>query len=190
MVFMLAPTFEGTLAVQRIANMPDHTGVRERVIPNNQMKNYSVLEDEESALHRLLHELKSQMLTEGATHEAVRLVGEHIPISEEEYKVMAEKLTKKPATKKAPAKKAAPAAKAPATEGAARRGRQHSLDDKAKIVLTEKGEAKLKKGAETGATANIKAMKAAKTVGKALEAGLKPGDIAYAVKTGTIELAA
>lgn len=185
-VFMLAPTFEGTMAVQAHPNIPSQVGVRERVIPADQANRFTLITEEETALHSHLEELKTQMLTHGASREAVRLVGEHIPITDKEYREMAAKLTKKAPAKKASTKKA-PAKKA-ASDAPAKGGRKHSLDEKAKITLTEKGEAKLKKGADTGATQNLEAMKKAKTVGKALEAGLKPGDITYAEKTGTIEL--
>jgi DNA-binding protein H-NS len=103
---MLAPTFEGVLAVQQVVNIPSQLGVRDRVIPNWQIKNYTL--DENCSLQSALQELKVQMLTEGATSEAVRLVGEHITITEEEYKTMAEKLKTKTG---GPAKKPAAAAK-------------------------------------------------------------------------------
>lgn len=184
-VFMLAPTFDGTLAVQRHPNMPGAIGIRERVIPNAQMKLYTLISDEESALQSHLADLKNQMLAEGASREAVRLVGEYLPFSQKELRIMAEKLqTKKAAGRKAPAKK--PAAASTGEKGTG--GRKHSLDEAAAITLTEKGEEKLKKNASTGATENLKIMKKAKTIGKALKAGLAPGDVTYAQRTGTIEI--
>jgi preprotein translocase subunit SecA len=131
------------------------------------------------------------MLTEGATREAVRLVGEYIPITDKEYKIMSEKL-KTPA-KKAPAAKA-PAAKAPAApkkapappkEGSGR-GRASTLDEKAKLALTEKGQKKVEKAGKDDKLALIAK---AKTVGNALKVdGVLPKDIHYAVKVGLLEL--
>ncbi len=186
MVFMMAPTFEGTLAVQRHPNMPGVIGVRERVIPNHKMKNYTLITDEDKALQSYLLDLKKQMLTEGATHEAVRLVGEHIPISEKELQIMATKLKRASATTKTPAKKA-PAKKAAAksTESTGG-GRKSTLDEKAKITATEKGTKKIEK---VGKDDKLALIVKAKTVAKALEIDdVLPRDIHYAVKTGLIEL--
>lgn len=96
---------------------------------------------------------------------------------------MAEKLKKSTAKKPATKKTATKAGGKKADAGSAPKSQ---FDDKAKITLTEKGEAKLKKGAETGATENLRIMKKAKTVGKALAEGLKGGDISYAAKSGTV----
>ena len=154
-VFMLAPTFEGTLAVQRIVNINSQLGVRDRLIPNWQMKNYT--HDENCSLQSALEELKVQMLTEGATPEAVRLVGEHIPITEEEYRIMAEKLKTKTAT---PAKKpaATPAkGKAPAKEKAEGTGRGRAAADFSyKHAMTPKQAAeKVRAGSWTGRMVEI-----------------------------------
>jgi DNA-binding protein H-NS len=150
---MLAPTFEGTLAVQRVVNIPSQLGVRDRIIPNWQMKNYTL--DENCSLQSALEELKVQMLTEGATPEAVRLVGEHITITEEEYNIMAEKLKTKTGT---PAKKPAAATKgnAPAKEKTGSGRGRVAADFTYKHLMTPKEAAeKVRAGSWTGRMVEI-----------------------------------
>lgn len=154
--------------------------VRDRLILNSQLRSYSPLDPKEFPLQSVIADLKRDMLLHGATPEAVCLVGAVSPFTKKELNTMAEKLkkaaTKKPATKKAAAPKKEKAAASP----------RSAFDDKAKITLTDKGEAKLKKGGDSGAVKNLEIMKKSKTVGKALEAGLKGGDLSYASNTGTV----
>lgn len=139
LVFMLAPTFQGTLAVERRLLTANMLGVFDRVIANGSMHLYTIADGID--LHSALIQLKEVMLTEGATPEAVRLVGEHIPISKKEYDIMAEKLTKKTtAAAKKPAAtaaaKAAPKTKAKAEgEGS---GGSTAQDFKYKKEMTQK----------------------------------------------------
>lgn len=177
-VFMLAPTFEGTLAVQRWANVDSLLGVRDRVIPNHLMKRYTL---EEIPLQSALEELKVQMLAEGATPEAVRLVGEHIPLSEKELSIMAAKLTKKTTAPKATkAPKAEKAAKAPKAEKAPKEADTRKI----KVLKKDHGARDGSKTAE-----RYDAIIASKTVDEALSNDLiKMADINYAVKQGIVSL--
>lgn len=182
-VLVLAPSFCGVRAVERLCHMPDlQLGVRERYIPISQLPHYKPLDESKFPLQSLLDELKEDMLLHGATPEAVMLVGAVSPFNEKELEAMAKKLS----TKKAPAKKA-PAKAAPkkdATE-AKGRGRRSSLDEKASITATDKGTAKLEK---VGKDDKLAIMVKAKTVGKALAAGVDSKDINYAARVGLISV--
>lgn len=188
-LLVVSRTFCGVRAVGRVMNVESQLGVVDRVLSDWQLPLYRRLpETEERTLQSIVDDLKNDALLHGATPEAVVLLGNVSPFSEKELNVMAEKLKKKTATKKAPkAETKAKAPKANAGEKATRAPRT-TLDEKAKISLTEKGEARLAKGSASGAAANLAVMKKAKTVGKALAEGLKTADITYAVKTGTVEL--
>lgn len=186
-------TFCGYRAIGRAVHVDDVTpGVVHRVILDNHKRQYR--EDENSSCQSFLAGIKSEMLTHGATALAVQWVMDLEPdaFSDKDLKIMADKL-QKPASKKAPAKetpakgKGNPEALAKAREAQASK-KAEQLADKRKITLTEKGSDKVKKGGESGAVQNLIAMKAAKTVGKAIEGGLAMADINYAEKSGTIEL--
>jgi hypothetical protein len=183
-VYVLAPSFCGVRVVERLCHMPGlQPGVRERYIPAAQLPHYKPLPEQEFPLQSLIAELKVEMLQHGATPEAVMLVGAVSPFEEKELNIMAKKLTTKPTKAKKAVK-----ADAPKTEAKGTGGRKSSLDPKAKITITDKGAEKIAKGADNGATNNLKAMKAAKTVGKALEGDLTSADINYAARSGTITI--
>lgn len=185
-VYVLAPSFCGVRAVERLCHVESQLGVRERYIPDSQLAHFRRLDPQEFPLQSLLKELKEEMLLHGATPEAVMLVGDASPFTKKELNTMAQKLKTK--TAGAAKKPAAKAPAAPKAEGDApkKRGPRSSLDPKAKITLTDKGKERLAKGGDTGAVKNLQALKDAKTVGKAQEAGLTAGDINYAARSGTI----
>jgi DNA-binding protein HU-beta len=187
---MLAPTFEGTLSVQRWPNVSGMLGVRDRIIASHQMKHYSL---EDIPLQSALEELKPQMLAEGATNEAVRLVSEFIEFTTEELRIMAEKLKTKAAPKKAaakaPAKKAetkTPAKKAGDTTKAreAAEGKRAELYAKKIKVLNKDHGAR--EGSNRANMLNI--VLKAKTVGEAIEGGATMVDVRFAESKGFISL--
>lgn len=193
-VYLLASTFQGVLAVQRWANVGSMVGVRDRTIPATQMKHYVLRDD--LALQSALDELKPQMLTEGATPEAVRLVHEHSPFTEEELSTMAEKLKTKTAAK-AKADKPAKAAAAPKTakpkgEGAVGTAR----DFKYKHEMTPKQAAeKVREGTWTGRMVEIimshkDAASAREELSKDKTYSDKRLDFGWAEKKGFITIAA
>lgn len=86
----------------------------------------------------------------------------------------------------APAKVAKPAKGTAATRRKAAKAAADATLLAAKIVLTPKGKAQLEANKDNGATRNVARLSKAGTVAKALEIGLKWGDINYAKKVGTI----
>lgn len=190
--FVLGRTFCGYRAIGRQVHMDGVTpGVVHRTISDSHWRQYN--EDENIACTSFLAGIKEEMLAHGATELAVQWAIDFEPtlFSEKELNIMAEKLQKKTPAKKAPAKakgggKGNPEAFAKAREAQASK-KAEQLADKRKITLTDKGKEKVKKGGESGAVQNLTTMSQAKTVGKAIEAGLTMADINYAVKSGTIE---
>jgi hypothetical protein len=181
-LFVVGRTFCGYRVVYARCTIESQLGVQERVLYDWQMASYPRLDLEESALQSLLEELKRSMLDHGATPEAVRWFGEVSPLSEEELKIMAEKLTKKAGTK-APAKK--PAAKA---DKPAKAAKEPKAPDNRKIKVLKKDH-----GARDGSktAARYDAIIASKTVQEALDNTAEPikmADINYAVGKGIIAL--
>lgn len=148
---------------------------------------------------------KDRANAQGATPEAIRLIGLITPISKEELNTMAKENKLPPkkgdveglknAAKKAPVggaaaakgKKGNPEALEKARAATAAK-KEELLKDKRKIVLTDKGKEKIKNGdSSKGSIANLVTLRDAKTVGAAIGAGLGMADINYAVRTGTIE---
>lgn len=189
-LLVVGRTFQGYRAIARQVHVDGvMPGVRHVVIPDRAAAHYPV---ENIACASFLAGIKDEMLTHGATELAVQWVIEFEPtlFNEKELTIMAEKLQKKAAKPKAakPAAKKAgnPEALAKAREAQASK-KADQLADKRKITLTDKGKEKVKKGGESGAVQNLTTMSQAKTVGKAIEAGLTMADINYAVKSGTVE---
>lgn len=188
-------TFCGLRAIGRQVHVDGVTpGVVHRVIGDAHKRHYPEVEN--IACTSFLQGLKAEMLAHGATELAVQWALEMEPtlFTEKELKIMAEKLQGKgkPAAKKttAPPKKGGkgnPEALEKARAAQASR-KEAQLADKRKITITEKGAEKIKKGGESGAVQNLIALKAAKTVGKAIEGGLTMADLNYAEKSGTIEI--
>jgi hypothetical protein len=163
--------------------------------------------NELSAVKKLAAELRDTALESGAEEKAVKYLRLLTSINQSQEKTMVAKFKTKAKTetvaednplpegdapKKARAPKAAkPKAekaakpKAPKSKGAAGRSPK-GLDDKRKIKLTDKGKEKV--NSESAAGANLRTMKEAGTVAKAVEAGIRMVDINYAEKAGTIEL--
>jgi hypothetical protein len=146
--------------------------------------------------NELAARFKRHAMKFGATPEAIRLLGQMLPIDKEEESKMA-KLARKDELKAAAAEtpvagkriKAVPAAKVNngerLVEAAASR-RAELLNDKRKIVATEKGKAKLAKVEDDD---KLALMISARTVGAALEEeGVAYRDITYAEKVGLVEL--
>lgn len=199
-VYMLAPTFQGTLAVQRWANVSSLLGVRDRVIPNSQIRLYT---HEDISLQSALSDLKKQMLTEGATPEAVRLVHEHSPFTEEELSTMANKLAKKTApAKKADATKVAPKSTAkkdtakasakPKPEGSSPVGTARNFKYKTLMTAKQAGE-KLRDGSWTARMVDIimshkDAASAREALAADAEFNEKRLDFGWAIKKGFISV--
>lgn len=101
-VYVLARSFCGVRIVERWPAPGNLFGIRDRYVPDDQLVNYT---PEECALQSAIQELKVSMVAEGATPEAVILVGAVSPFEEEELNTMADKLKTKTSAKK-PADKA------------------------------------------------------------------------------------
>lgn len=174
---VLGRTHWGVYAVGKVVYMPGtQVGVVDRVIQDWHLKNYPRCE-EESSCASLIQDIKSEMLTHGATSMAVQWVSEYSPFSEKELNAMAEKLKTKAAksggkgprpvgtpTKAAAKNKGNPEALAKAREaGAAKRTESHAR--KLKILVKAKDS-----GLRGGRLAKLKALEDAKpkTVGEAL----------------------
>lgn len=181
-------TFEGFRAVGRQAHVDGPMmGVTHAVIPARSLRNYSVVDDENTSLQSILKGLKEEMLAHGATPLAVQWIGELSPFSEQEFTIMADKLTKPvKAAKAAPAdkpkSKGNPEALAKAN---AARAEANAGPDKRKITVLKKPH-----GAREGTTRAtlLDTIYKSKTVQDAVDAGVKKSDVAWAARAEYISI--
>jgi hypothetical protein len=178
-LLVAAETFCGVLVVYRWLNVDSQIGVRDRVILDWELKNYSHLNLEQSACQSALLELKVDMLNQGASPEAVRLFNGIVPLTKQELNEMATKLTKKTtAEKKAPAAKTKAAPKAKAAPAEAK-----SDDRKIKILMKDHGAREGTKRADM-----LDTIYGCKTVQEAVDAGVSKSDVSWAARAEYISV--
>lgn len=179
-MLVAAKTFCGVRVVYRWVNIESEIGVRDRIIMDGDLRHYTRLNLEESALQSALLELKVDMLNQGASPEAVQLFNGIVPLTEQELQEMATKLTKKTA---APAKatKAPAAAKTPKAPKEAAEAKEDTR--KIKVLMKEHGAREGTKRADM-----LDTIYASKTVQEAVDAGVSKSDVSWAARAEYISV--
>lgn len=196
---VIAETFMGKMVVKQQMHMPGFSlGVVCHAIADWDIAK-AFVPAENTSLQSFVPKLKEAMVKYGASHEAVRLVGELSPFTQEELNSMADKLKSKTATAAAKTKPVGNGGKVAADKKAAPKGNAEALKKAREATDGKRAEARTRKitvvnkdhGARPGSkrATQLDIVIKAKTVQAALDAGAEMVDINFAAKEGFITLA-